>query len=97
MTALSLVTSLVGTGLVSSLFLQAFKQLLNKVSARYGSLATQILLLVISFVVALGAIAFNLLPQNIVEATLATFASAIAVYEILWKALFQQAIAGRIN
>lgn len=92
---LTLVSALFGTGAAAMLIVQLVKKGLTAISNRYGALVTQVVLLGVSFVVALGAMALRLLPQDILISAGAVFASAMAIYEILWKGLIQQALQGK--
>ena len=85
-------TFLVGGGILASVIIQTLKALLGKVEGRWGSLVTLLVLLAASFGIAgLGA-AFKLLPQQIIDATLAVFATAVVVYETLYKAIYVNGI-----
>ncbi len=95
MDTLTLVSGLFGSGAAAMLLVQVVKQFLGSISDRYGTLVTQIVLLVVSFGVAAGAMALNLLPHDTLVAVGGVFASAMAIYEILWKGLIQQAVMGK--
>ena len=86
---------LTGGSLVASLLVSLLKSALSGISARWGSLATQGVLLVTSLIVAFGLFAVGFLPQYYLEVTGAIFAGAIAIYEVLYKAIYQQAIKGQ--
>lgn len=94
METLTLVSSLFGAGAGAMVLVQLVKKLLGKIEGKYGTLITQAVLLAASFGVALLGVAFKLLPQDIVIAVAGVFGSAMAVYEVLWKGLCQQAIKG---
>jgi hypothetical protein len=95
MDTLNLVSALLGTGAVSVLVVQLLKKLAEGLSIRYGSLITQAILLAVSIVVASLGVIFNMLPQDIVVAVVGVFTSAIAIYEVIVKAVYQQAIKGQ--
>jgi hypothetical protein len=95
MDTLNLVSALLGTGAVSVLVVQLLKKLAEGLSIRYGSLITQAILLAVSIVVASLGVIFNMLPQDIVIAVVGVFTSAIAIYEVIVKAVYQQAIKGQ--
>jgi len=85
---------LLGGSVVAVLAVQILKDLYGKVSQRWGSLIAQLSLLIVSFAVAGIGAAFQFLPPQIIETTGIIFASAMAIYEVLYKALYQQAIKG---
>lgn len=91
----NLITTLTGSGIVAALILQFAKQLWADASARFGSLFTQIGLLVICIIIAILAYFFNFLPTNIVVFITGTFATAITIYETVYRAVIQQAIMGK--
>jgi hypothetical protein len=95
-TALTIITTLLGTGVVSSVILQLLKGAIAKIPARYSSISTQIVLAIVSLVVVLVATLINLLPANVIAYAIGTFVSAMGIYEVLYKALYQQTIAGKV-
>lgn len=94
MDILQYIPNLLGGGLVAMLLVQLGKKLLKSVNDRYGALATQALLLVASILVAVAGWFINLLPAEFVQTTVTIFASGMIVYEVLWKALFKEAVMG---
>lgn len=93
----SLVAFLTGGSVVASVILSSLKKLWSSVSDRYGSLATQLGLLVVCVAVSGIAWIFQFLPMNIVVASGSIFAGSMLLYEVVYKALFQQAIMGKTN
>ena len=93
----SLVTWLGGASVVATLIMGVLKALLEKVPERFGALAKLVLLFVISLVVSAGVIAMNLLPDHIIVVSTAVMSGAIGLYEFFYKALYQQAIAGKVS
>lgn len=86
------ITFLLGSSAVAVVLVQGLKYLYGKVSDRYGALVAQLTLLAVSFCVAGIGAGLQLLPPEILETTLVVFASAIAIYEVFVKALWQKAI-----
>ena len=89
------ISFLLSGSVVAVLLVQILKSLLGKISDRYGALISQITLLVVAFAVAGAGVLFQMLPTDILTAAGAIFASAMVVYEVLVKALYQQAIKGQ--
>ena len=87
-------TFLLGSSLVALLLVQVLKELFTKVSARWGALIAQVLLLVVSIVVAGIGILFGQLSPRVLETVIAVFGSAMVMYEVFYKAIYQKAILG---
>lgn len=85
---------LLGGSAVAILLVQVLKQLTDGLSKRFGSVITQLVLLVVAIIVAAVGKFFNMLPDDITSAVLQIVTGAIAGYEILIKAVYQQAIRG---
>lgn len=92
---LSLVAFLGGGSLVASLAIGSFKKLWQDVEARWGALVTQIALLVVCILISGVAWAFQFLPTNIMAASAEMFAGAIVLYEVGYKAIWQNAISNK--
>jgi len=84
--------TLVIPAVVATLLTQIGKQLLGKVSAKWGALASQITLLIVAFGVAGVGAFFQFLPDAWVQSTLTVFASAMVLYEIFYKSLYKKVI-----
>lgn len=85
---------LLGSSVIAVLLVQVGKDLLGRISNRWGALASQVTLLIVSFVLAgIGAF-FQVLPQQIVTTTTTIFASSMVLYEVLYKALYVGVIKG---
>lgn len=91
----TLLAQLSGFGLVASLLVQALKTIYGGLSERFGALISQLVLLAVSLVVAAVAAYLNYLPVQFTEGVLAIFATAIVIYEFVYKAVIQQAIRGK--
>ena len=89
-----IVEFITGGSLIASLLVGLLKSSLEGINQRYGALATQGILLAVSLVVALGLFGVGFLPQWFLATTGAIFAGAITIYEVLYKALYQQTIKG---
>jgi len=85
---------IVGGSILASFLTKALASFLASIKAKYGDLVSQFLLLVISFALAGVAIGFGLLPAKIVEMTAVIFGGAIVLYDVLYKAVYQQLIKG---
>lgn len=94
------ITSLVmffgGGSLVAALVTGILKKVLGGVSDRYGSLASQVVLFVVSLAIASLMTASALLPHQVVLITVGIFLTAMGIYEVLYKAVWQQAIQGKV-
>lgn len=84
-----------GGSLVAALLMQLLKSTLNGISARFGALASQVLLAVISLLVALGLLGVGFLPQWFLASAGAVFAGSMMLYEVLYKAVICNAILGK--
>jgi hypothetical protein len=86
------VTFLLGSSVVAVLIVKLLKDLLGKVEGRWGALVSQLTLLVVAFGVAGAGVLFQKLPPEIIETTLLVFASAMTIYEVFWKAIYEKVI-----
>jgi hypothetical protein len=92
---LATISQLAGAGLVATLLVSVLKNAYKGLSDRYGALISQVVLLIVSVLIALAGAYIKLLPANVLEFALGVFASAMALYEIAYKAIFEQAIKGK--
>lgn len=90
-----LVSFLTGGSLIATLLVSLLKSALTGISSRWGALATQGVLLFTSLVIAFGLSAVGFIPQNYLETAGTIFAGAMIIYEVIWKAVYQQAIKGQ--
>lgn len=81
----ALIGFLGGGSAVAVLLVNILKTSLKGISERWGSLATQLILLVVSIVIATIIGASSLLPQNVLVTTGQVFVGAIALYEVFYK------------
>ena len=88
-------TTLAGAGLVASLLVQLAKIIVGKIEGRWGAVATQVILLCASFCVAGIGTALKLLPPQIIQTTLSVLVSGMAIYEIGYKAIYQNLLQGK--
>jgi len=86
-----------GGSLLAVLCLQVIKELLGKIENRWGKTITLLVLLIVSFGIAGSGALMNLLPTEVLTMTGSIFAGAIAIYEVLYKALYRSAIKGDIK
>jgi len=91
------ITTLAGAGLVASLLVQLAKLLLGKIDGKWGATVTQVVLLFASFCVAGIGVALKLLPPEIIETTIGVAVSGMAIYEICYKAIYQNLIKGKVE
>ena len=89
------ISFLLGGSVVAVLLVQLIKTAYGKVEGRFGSLITQLIVLAASFIVAGAGMAFRLLPPQIIQVTTEITVGAIAIYEILYKAIFVQALQNK--
>lgn len=94
MDTLTLIAFLGGGSLVASLIVQLLKKFLAGISKKWGALATQVVLLLVSLAIAGVLTASTLLPESWLMVGGAIFAGAITLYEVLYKAVVQKAIKG---
>ncbi len=92
----SFVMFITGGSLLAALATGVLKQVLKNVNDRWGSLMTQILLFVVSVVIAILFTASSLLPTVWLVTAGSIFAGAMIIYEVLYKALWQQAVQGKV-
>jgi len=85
-----------GGSLVAVLLVNVLKTSLEGISERWGALATQCVVLGVSLVIALILGASTLLPQGALETMGQIFVGAIAIYEVLYKAIWQKAIKNNV-
>jgi hypothetical protein len=84
---------IVGSGIVASLLLAIITKLLGKIEGRFGSLITQLALLIFCIIVVSVVYAFNVfIPENILKVIWFIFSSGIAFYEVIFKSIYQKAI-----
>ncbi len=95
METLQLVTFLGSGSLAAMLIIQVAKKLWKDVQDRFGSLVTQIALLIVSAVIAVAMWYAQFLPAEFLTNTAIIFATAITLYEVFYKAIVQQALLGK--
>ena len=88
------ISTLAGFSLVASIIVGLLKAWFGKIEGRFGKLATLALLLMASFAVAGLGIGFKYLPNDIVEVVYAIFVGGVAIYQVFYKAIYQQSIKG---
>lgn len=87
---------ILGGSVVAVLLVQILKAIIGKIEGRYGTLLTQFILLCVSFFIAgLGAV-IKLLPPEILQGTIDVAVGAVAIYEVIYKGIWQQAIRGKV-
>jgi len=88
------ITTIAGGAIVASLLVQVVKVIGGKIEGRWGSLVSQVVLLLASFFVAGVGAAIKLLPPEILNTTITIAVSGMAVYEVVWKAIYKEGIRG---
>lgn len=91
----NLITFIGGGSLVAMLLTQLLKKALATVNDRYGALATQVVLFAVAGIIAGVVKASALLPTAWVTTAGAIFLGAMAIYEVLYKAVWLGAIKGK--
>jgi len=89
------ITFLLGSSVVAVLVVQILKDVVGKIEGRFGKLYTQLLLLSVSFAVAGIGSLVGKLPPEILQITGIIFASGMAIYEVVYKALYEKAIKNK--
>lgn len=90
------ITFIGGGSLAAMLATQLLKRALSGLNERYGALATQAVLLAVSALIAVVMTASTLLPPVWVETTIFIFGGAMAIYEVLYKAIWQGVVKGNL-
>lgn len=84
-----------GGSVVATLVTAIFKKAFAKVSAKYGAIVAQVLLLVVSVAISFLVFGAQFVPAEILAAAGAIFAGAMVIYEVFYKAIYQQTIKGK--
>lgn len=88
MDIVSIATFLTGGSVVATLLTGMVKQVFATVDKKYGSMATQGVLLVVSIIVALLMAGLKLLPSEWLATAGGIFAGGIAIYEVGYKTIW---------
>ena len=87
-----------GSSVLAVIVIGLLKKLIKEwVEPRFGDLGINITLLAVSFIISLLAKFVNLLPQHILIAVTEIFVGSIAIYQVIWKAVVQKAILGKLD
>lgn len=89
------VSFVTGGSLVATLLTGFLKEALDGFNSRWGSLATQGLLFVVSAAIAILFTASSLFPAGWLLTAGSIFAGAMVIYEVLYKSVWQQAVRGQ--
>ena len=87
--------TLLTSSVIAILWVQMAKDLLGKISNRWGATMAQFSLLVASFAIAGVGALVGVMPPEFVETTMTIFVSAISVYEILYKNIYLKVIKNK--
>lgn len=91
-------TFLLGGSLLAMLIVGSLKNFIEKnIEERYGRLAVLGVLFLVSLVIAGLGYAWNWLPTNITYTVGIIFGSAITIIQVIWKALYQESILGKVG
>ena len=88
---------LLGSSAIAVLWVQIAKDLLGRISGRWGALIAQLSLLVVSFAIAGVGALVGVMPPEFVETTMTIFVSAIAIYETLYKNIYLKVIKNKVQ
>jgi hypothetical protein len=64
---------------------------------RFGDLGVQIVLFIVSLIIAILGLAVKVLPENWLLTAGQIFAGAMVIYEVLVKAIVKEAILGKVK
>ena len=92
----NIITFIAGGSIVASVLIGFLKNWIKSfVEPRWGALGIQATLLVIAFLIALGVSLWqNYVTAEVGKLIIGIFLGAIGLYEVFWKALYQEAIKG---
>jgi len=90
----SFLAFITGGSVVATLLMSVFKKAIADISVRWGSLITQVALFVLCILIALVMWAFQFVPANILVTASLIFSGAITLYEVFYKAFFQEGVMG---
>lgn len=93
---IAVITFLGGGSLVASLIVQILKKALTGIADRWGALVTQAVLLGVSLLIAGLLTASTLFPESWLMTAGLIFTGAIALYEVLYKAVWNNLIKGNV-
>ena len=88
-----------GGSLVASVLIGLVKNFIKSfVEPRFGSIGIQITLFAIALLIGIGYYLWqNVLPVEIVKVAGGIFLGATAIYEVIYKAFFQEAVRGDLG
>jgi len=82
------ISFLLGGSVVAVLLIQVIKDITGKMEGKLGRLWTQVIVLCVSFAVAGVGVWVGKFPPFVLEVTGVVFTTTIAIYEVLFKALW---------
>ena len=92
---IAILTFLAGGSLVASLVTQILKKAFDGISNKYGALASQATLLVVSLAISGLLTASALLPEAWLLMAGAIFMGAVTIYEVLYKAVWKDLMGNK--
>jgi uncharacterized membrane protein len=87
-----------GGSLLASLVIGSLKEFIKKnIAPRYGDLGVNIALFVIALIISFVYWGMKFLPTEVISTATIILAGAIAIYEVLFKAILNKAIKGQLD
>jgi len=87
-----------GTSVLAFLILGVIKKFIKEaIEPRFSDLVTQIILIAIGAILALIGYLMSFIPKDIWAIAYEVFKDAIVIYQVLYKAIFQKAILGKVD
>lgn len=94
----NIVLFLSGSSVVAALLIGWLKRYIKEyVVSRFGDLGIVILLGLISFLLALGCWGWQFIPAEVLTSMGIIFGGAVLIFQVLWKAVIQKAIRGKLD
>jgi uncharacterized membrane protein len=92
------ISFLTGTSILAGLIIAGLKSWLkNKIKPRFGDLGVQGVLFGIGLIIALFTYGFQFVPRGILLIAVGILAGANALYQVLYKAVYQKAIKNKLD
>lgn len=93
-----IITFIGGSSIVAFLLLEYIKRFIKDyVAPRFSDLTVLLVLLLISLLLAFAGEVMNWLPTGLFQAAQGIFVSAIVIYQVLYKAVFQKVIRDKLD
>ena len=93
-----LITFISGGSVLALILIGLIKNLIkSKLIARYGDLGVQVVLFIISLIIAFIFFGFKFIPQEILAAGIAILLGANGIYQVIIKSIYKKAIKGQLD